>query len=284
MTREPCSCGKAARDPRPLGHRAAGALDNVGPEGDPMSPRDLTIPGRAPPRKGAPPRRRPAEEARLDPGQGADLRGLPRTRDIMRETPARHRLRGGGLPERRRMLEPGPRHHDDHGRDLHPRLHLLQRGHRAPRRARRVRAGARGDAVRSWVSPMSSSRASTATISTTGVPSTSPRRSAPCATARPETTIEILTPDFLRCGPEALETVVAARPGRLQPQPRDRARPLPRGAARRALLPFAAASAAGEGARPRDVHQVRHHGGPGRGPAGGPAGDGRHALGRMSIS
>jgi len=28
----------------------------------------------------------------------------------------------------------------------------------------------------------------------------------------PETTIEILTPDFLKCGPEALEAVVAARP------------------------------------------------------------------------
>ena len=28
----------------------------------------------------------------------------------------------------------------------------------------------------------------------------------------PNTTIEILTPDFLKCGPEALETVVAARP------------------------------------------------------------------------
>jgi lipoic acid synthetase len=29
---------------------------------------------------------------------------------------------------------------------------------------------------------------------------------------RPDTTIEVLIPDFLRCGPEALETVVAARP------------------------------------------------------------------------
>jgi lipoic acid synthetase len=29
---------------------------------------------------------------------------------------------------------------------------------------------------------------------------------------RPETTIEVLVPDFLRCGPEALEAVVAARP------------------------------------------------------------------------
>ena len=28
----------------------------------------------------------------------------------------------------------------------------------------------------------------------------------------PETTIEVLTPDFLKCGPDALETVVAARP------------------------------------------------------------------------
>ena len=35
----------------------------------------------------------------------------------------------------------------------------------------------------------------------------------------PGTTIEILTPDFLKCAPEALEKVVEARPRRLQSQP-----------------------------------------------------------------
>ena len=67
---------------------------------------------------------------------------------------------------------------------------------------------------------------------------------------------------------------------RLQPQSRDRAAPLPHRPARRALLPLAAPAAAGQGAGPDPVHQVRHHGRPGRGEARGPPGDGRHALGR----
>ena len=67
--------------------------------------------------------------------------------------------------------------------------------------------------------------------------------------ATPATTIEVLTPDFLRKD-GALETVVGGQARRLQPQPRDGARALSDDPARRALLPLAAAAAAGEGARP----------------------------------
>ena len=57
---------------------------------------------------------------------------------------------------------------------------------------------------------------------------------------------------------------------RLQPQPRDGAAALPRRPPGCALLPLAAPAPEGEGARPDAVHQVRHHGGPGRGEARGP--------------
>ena len=58
---------------------------------------------------------------------------------------------------------------------------------------------------------MSSSPRSTATISTTAARSISPTSSARSARATPATTIEILTPDFLRKD-GALEIVVAAKP------------------------------------------------------------------------
>ena len=58
---------------------------------------------------------------------------------------------------------------------------------------------------------MSWSPRSTATISPTAARSISRKRSAPSARAAPATTIEVLTPDFLRKD-GALETVVAARP------------------------------------------------------------------------
>ena len=95
--------------------------------------------------------------------------------------------------------------------------------------------------------------------------------------ASPTTTIEVLTPDFLKKD-GALEQVVAARPGRVQPQSRNRAVALPDHPARRALLPLPAPAAAGEGTRPRHVHQVRHHGGARRDARAGDAGDGRHAF------
>ena len=58
---------------------------------------------------------------------------------------------------------------------------------------------------------MSSSPRSTATISTMAARSISPRSSTPSARVTPATTIEILTPDFLRKD-GALEIVVAAKP------------------------------------------------------------------------
>ena len=81
----------------------------------------------------------------------------------------------------------------------------------------------------------------------------------------PGTTIEILTPDFLRKD-GALETVVAARPDVYNHNLETVPRLYPTDPARRALFPFAAAAVAGEGARSRDVHQVGHHGRPRRGP------------------
>ncbi len=66
----------------------------------------------------------------------------------------------------------------------------------------------------------------------------------------PGTTIEVLTPDFLRKD-GALEDRGCGQARRLQPQSGDRAVPLSHGAAGRALFPFSAAVAAGEGARAR---------------------------------
>ena len=75
----------------------------------------------------------------------------------------------------------------------------------------------------------------------------------------PTTTIEVLTPDFLRKA-GALEVARRREARCLQPQSRDRAVEISEGAAGRALLPFGPAVAAGEGARPADFHQIRHHG------------------------
>ena len=74
------------------------------------------------------------------------------------------------------------------------------------------------------------------------------------------------------------------RSRRLQPQPRDRAAALSHRAAGRALLPLAAPARPGQGAGPRDVHQVRPDGRARRGEARDPSGDGRHALGRRRFS
>jgi hypothetical protein len=83
----------------------------------------------------------------------------------------------------------------------------------------------------------------------------------PSARGSPNTTIEILTPDFLRKDAlRALEVVVAAKPDvfnhNLETVPSNYLTH----AAGCALFPLDPAAAAGQGARPDDLHQVRHHG------------------------
>ncbi len=98
----------------------------------------------------------------------------------------------------------------------------------------------------------------------------------------PDTTIEVLTPDFLRKD-GAVETVVAAQARRVQPQSRNGAVELSDGAAGRALLRFDAAAAAREGDRPGNVHQVGDHGGARRGAQRRAPADGRSARGRRRL-
>ena len=75
----------------------------------------------------------------------------------------------------------------------------------------------------------------------------------------PATTIEVLTPDFLRkTGRRGNGGRGPAR--RIQPQSRNRAVEISHGAAGRALLRLDPAAAAGQGDRSGDVHQVRNHG------------------------
>ena len=98
----------------------------------------------------------------------------------------------------------------------------------------------------------------------------------------PGTTIEILTPDFLRKD-GALERVIDARPDVFNPQPRDSPPPLPGRAAGRTLLPFTQASRPCEGTRPDHVYQVGPHGRTGREQGRGWPGHGRHALGDIDF-
>ena len=89
----------------------------------------------------------------------------------------------------------------------------------------------------------------------------------------PGTTIEVLTPDFLRKD-GALETVVAARPDVFNHNMETVPRLYPSIQAGRALLPFPVDPAAGQTARPLDLHEVRDHGRPWRERRGGWSADG----------
>ena len=201
-----------------------------------------------------------AAQARLDPRQGAGVEGLRGdARDRARERPA-HRVRGGRLPQHRRVLGEEARHLHDHGRHLHARLRLLQRQDRPAGRARSERAGAcRARRPRSSASPISSSPRSIATISPTA---------APTHFAQTIRAIRARCPHDHDRGADAGFPAQGRRgraggrgaARRVQPQSRNRAVALSDGAAGRALFRLAPAAAAGQGDRPDDVHQVRHHG------------------------
>ena len=78
-------------------------------------------------------------------------------------------------------------------------------------------------------------------------------------TSSPMTTIEVLTPDFLRKD-GGLETVIDGATGRVQSQSRNGSRPLLEDPTGRALLPFASPLAARQGNRSAGLHEIRHHG------------------------
>ena len=110
------------------------------------------------------------------------------------------------------MLEGEARDGDDPRPRLHPRLHLLQRRDRPARPARPARAGARRR--RRWPHSGSSHVVVTSVDRDDlddGGAGHFARTIAAIRAAAPGTTIEVLTPDFLRKD-GALETVVAARP------------------------------------------------------------------------
>ncbi len=109
------------------------------------------------------------------------------------------------------MLEQEARHLHDHGRHLHPRLRLLQRQDRHARRARCCRAAHVAEATfklgLKHVVITSVDRDDLADGGAEHFAQTIRAIRARC----PDTTIEILTPDFLRKD-GALEVVVAAKP------------------------------------------------------------------------
>ena len=190
----------------------------------------------------------------------------PTSRGLSRHAPAdaregpAHGLRGGGLPEHRRVLGAEARDGDDPGRHLHPRLRLLQRQDRDAARGRP--AASRRTWPRSWPT-MGLAHVVITSVDRDDLPDGGAFQFVRCIEAirrsAPGTTIEILTPDFLR-KPGAVEAIVAARPDvynhNLETVPR-LYRTVRPGCA---LLPLAAPAAAGQGAGPDAVHQVRHHG------------------------
>ncbi len=147
------------------------------------------------------------------------------------------------------MLEAEARDGDDPGRGLHARLRLLQRHDRPARPARPARARARrrgrGELGLDHVVITSVDRDDL----DDGGAAQFARTIAAIRAAAPATTIEILTPDFLRKD-GAVETVVAARPDvlnhNLETVPRLYAEVRPG----RALFPFAAPARPGEGLDP----------------------------------
>ena len=168
----------------------------------------------------------------------------------MREQGPAHGLRGGGLPEHRRVLDAEARDGDDPGRHLHPRLRLLQRQDRqAAARSTRTSRRIWPRPWPSWAWRTSSSPRSTATICRTAGPPVRRAASRRSARARPATTIEILTPDFLR-KPGAVEASSRRGPTSTTTISRRCRGSIATVRPGRALLPLAAPAAAGQGARP----------------------------------
>ena len=97
---------------------------------------------------------------------------------------------------------------------------------------------------------------------------------------RREPRIEVLVPDFRGRLERALEVLDARAAGRDEPQPRDRAAPVPQGAARRRLRAFTSPVEGVQATASRGADQVGPDGGAGRDRRGDPRRDARPARAR----
>ena len=139
-------------------------------------------------------------------------KGYGETAAIVRGERPAHGLRGGRLPQHRRVLGEEARHLHDHGRHLHARLRLLQRQDR-PARARSIRHEPAH--VAEAIAKLGLAHVVVTSVDRDDLADGGAEHFAQVIRAIrarcPATTIEVLTPDFLRKD-GALETVVAARP------------------------------------------------------------------------
>ena len=115
------------------------------------------------------------------------------------------------MPQYRRVLVQETRDHDDHGRHLHPRLRLLQCANGQARSTRYERTGKRRQSrVQLGLRHVVITSVDRDDLDDGGAGHIADTIHA-IRQRSPETTIEVLTPDFLR-KEGALEVVVAAKP------------------------------------------------------------------------
>src|SRR6478736_4427403 len=152
-----------------------------------------------------------SEKTRLDPRESAGLGKMGRDQPDRQREQARHRLRGGRLPQYRRVLGEEARHLHDHGRHLHAGLRLLQREDRNAQGA----GSNEPENVAIAVQKLGLEHVVITSVDRDDLADGGAQHFADVILAirarSPGTTIEILTPDFLR-KPGALEIVVAAKP------------------------------------------------------------------------
>ena len=236
------------------------------------------------PEKGQPAGQPDPAEAGLDPGEGAESSRVSPDAGAHARERARDGVRGGGLPEHRGVLVAAACDDDDHGGHVHPRVFVLQRSDPGCRRrwTRRSRGGwrMRWRGLGCWhvvITSVDRDDLADGGAAHFGAVIRAIRAAAA------ETTIEVLTPDFLR-KPGAMEVVAAARPDvfnhNLETVPRlyPTIRPGARYYQSLRLLDQV------KQADPGDFHQVRADGGSGGDAGGDPPGDGVTCGSRTSIS
>ena len=195
----------------------------------------------------------------MDPRQGADLAGIPGDAPPDARVEAQHSLRRGGLPEYRRVLEGKARDGDDSGRGLHPRLHLLQCRDRPPRSARPARAAARRrSGRRAWPQPhcRDLGRPRRSRRWRRGTFRANDRRDPRRRAADDDRGARARFPAQGRRHRDRRRGEARCS----QPQSRNRAAALCRGASRRALFPFIALARPREASGPHALHKIRAHG------------------------